>query len=422
MLVGDGKTDRSHALHAHARSHLQVVEFHVVRLRAVGTSQHEDVIIGHLLLLVCQFEELLIEFVEFVAIHLHTVHVQTMLQSGTTRTSRQHDSVVINAHFLGVHDFVGRCILQHTVLMDTAGVCKCVLAHNRLVRLHRHIHQRRHHAARRINLRRVDVRLDAKVGVRLENHRYLFQRRVTGTFADTVDGHLHLTGTSQHTSHRVCRRHAEVVVAVGREDGLASGKGIHVLVEVLDFLMILVRHAESRRVGDVANRRTCLGHGINHTSQILVVRATCILGIELHVLHILLGILHRSHSTFDDFLGSGVELVLDVRRTRTDTRVDTLPLRILQRVGCHVNVLLHRTSQCTDSRPCDRLRDFNHTVEIARAGDGESSLDDIHAQCLQLPCHLNLLNRVELTSWHLLAVAERRVENKQSVCHIFVNL
>ena len=98
-----------------------------------------------------------------------------MLQCGTTATSRQHDGVIVNTHFLRVHDFVSRSILQHTILMNTAGVCKSVLAHNRLVRLYRHIHQARNHAARRINLRRVDVRLDAQVRVSLENHRHFFQ-------------------------------------------------------------------------------------------------------------------------------------------------------------------------------------------------------------------------------------------------------
>ena len=90
-----------------------------------------------------------------------------------------------------------------------------ILTHNGFVRLHRHVHQRGHHAARWINLRRVDVRLDAEVWVGLENHRHLFERRVTSTFTNTVDGHLHLTCTRQHTSDSISSRHTEVVVTVG---------------------------------------------------------------------------------------------------------------------------------------------------------------------------------------------------------------
>ena len=101
-------------------------------------------------------------------------------------------------------------------------------------------------------------------------------------------------------------------MTVGREDGFASGKGIHMLIEVLDFLMIFVWHTETRCIRDVTNRRTSLGHRINHTCQILIVCATSILCIELHVLHVLLGILYCSHSTFDDFFWSRIELVLDV--------------------------------------------------------------------------------------------------------------
>ena len=215
VFVGNGKTDGSHTLHTHARGHLQVVKFHVVRFRAVGTSQHKDVVVRHLLLLVRQFEEILINLVEFLAIHFHTIYVQTMLQCGTTATSRQHDGVIVNTHFLRVHDFVSRSILQHTILMNTAGVGKRIPAHNRLVWLHGHVHEARHHTACRVYLCRVDIRLNAQVWVSLEYHGNLFQRGVTSTFTNTVDGHLHLTRTTQHTCHRIGCSHTEVVVTVG---------------------------------------------------------------------------------------------------------------------------------------------------------------------------------------------------------------
>ena len=87
-------------------------------------------------------------------------------------------------------------------------------------------------------------------------------------------------------------------------------------------------------------------------------------------------------------------------------------LRIFQRLNGYVDILLHSPRQGADGGPCDSLRNLYDAVEIARRADGEASLDDIHAQCLQRLSHLNLFNRVQLTAGHLLAVSQGCVENK----------
>ena len=93
-----------------------------------------------------------------------------MLQCGTSATGSQYDTVVVDAHILGIHNLVGLHVLQHTVLVNAAGVCKGITTHNSLVRLNGHVHQTRHHTTRRINLRRVDIRIDAQSLVALQNH------------------------------------------------------------------------------------------------------------------------------------------------------------------------------------------------------------------------------------------------------------
>ena len=243
---------------------------------------------------------------------------------------------------------------------------------------------------------------------------------VAGALADAVDGHLHLTCAVEHAGHGVGRGHAQVVVAVGGEDALTGGKGIHVLVEILYLLVVLVGHAEARGVGDVAHGGASLRHGLDDTGQVFVVRTSGILGIELHVLHVALGILHGSHGTLDDFLRRGVELVADVALAGADARVDALVLGILQRLGGHVDVFLHGARQGTDGGPSHGLADFYHRIEVSRTGDGEAGLNDIHAKRLQLAGYLNLLHCVQLTTGHLLAIAKRSVENVQSVAHIFL--
>ena len=182
--------------------------------------------------------------------------------------------------------------------------------------------------------------------------------------------------------------------------------------QILDLGTILIRQAIASGIRNVDHRGTCLDDSLNHASQILIVCTTCILGVELHILYVLLGILDGSHGTLDDFLAGRVELIFDVAIAGTDASMDSLVLGILQCLGSAINILLHCTSQRTDGWPCNRLGNLHHRIEVARAWNREARLNDINAQLLQRLSHLNLLNRVQLTSWNLLAIAKGCVENK----------
>ena len=98
---------------------------------------------------------------------------------------------------------------------------KGIASYHGLVRLNGHIHQRTHHAAGGIDLRGVDIGIDAKSFMALHDHGNFFERSIAGTLTDTVDGHLYLTGAIEHTAYRVGRSHAEVIVAMRGKDGLA---------------------------------------------------------------------------------------------------------------------------------------------------------------------------------------------------------
>ena len=176
LLAGDIQTDGSHAAHALAGGHLQVVKLHAVGGAAFGAGQHHDVVVGDFLLLVGQVEEILVNLVQLLVVDVHAVHAQTVLQGGTSAAGCQHDAVVVDAHVLGVDNLVGLRILQHAVLMDAAAVGKGIASHDGLVGLHGHVHQARYHAARGEYLGGVDVRGDAQVGVSLEYHGHLLQR------------------------------------------------------------------------------------------------------------------------------------------------------------------------------------------------------------------------------------------------------
>ena len=192
------------------------------------------------------------------------------------------------------------------------------------------------------------------------------------------------------------------------------------LHQVFDFLTVFHRDAEACGVWDVHNGGSGLDHGIHHAGQILVVGAACIFGVEFYILHITLGIFHGGHSPFYDFFGCAVKLVPDVAFARAYTRVDALVLGILQGIGSHINILLHRTCQRTDGGPCDGLADFHYRIEVAGAADGKTGLNHVYPQCFQLAGHLNLLHRVQLAAGHLLAVAQCGVKDVQFIAHILV--
>ena len=233
--------------------------------------------------------------------------------------------------------------------MDTAGVRKGVSAHDGLVGLDGHVHQTANQSRRRINLRGVDVRLDVYRFVTFQNHGNLFQACVTCALTNTVDSHLHLTGTRQHTVQRIGSSHSQVVVAMGRDDGIVYP--VHMLLQIFYLLEVLLRQTISRGVWNVHHRSARLDDSLYHARQVLIVRTARILAVELHIVHKALGILRSRNRALQNLLAGGVELILDVLVARTNTRVYALVLSILQSLESHVDVMLNGTCQRTDGRP-----------------------------------------------------------------------
>ena len=118
-FAGDVQSQTCHRTHTHTACHLQELQLDVVVVGTVGTGEHQNVVVGNVLLLVGKFQEVLIDLVQLVLLHLHAQHVQTVLQGGTTASGSQYDGIVVDTHILRVDDFVSLHILQHTVLMNT---------------------------------------------------------------------------------------------------------------------------------------------------------------------------------------------------------------------------------------------------------------------------------------------------------------
>ena len=104
---------------------------------------------------------------------------------------------------------------------------------------------------------------------------------------------------------------------------------VHMFFQITNLVVILLWQTIARRIWNIYDRSTSLDDCFDYLCQIFVIRPTCILAIELHVVHETLGILRGSNSQLQNMFARRVELVLDVLVTRADTRVDALVLSIL---------------------------------------------------------------------------------------------
>ena len=350
LLTGDVQSQAGNRTNPYSTGHLKIFQFDAVVLRTVCPCQYQNVVIIDIFLLIGKFQELFIHFVQLLLIQLYSQYRQTILQGCTSATGCQYDGIIINTHIMRVNDFVSLYILQHTILVDTRRMGKSIATYNSLVGLHRHVHQAGHHTAGWINLLCIDVGLDFYVLVTFDNHRHFLKRSIAGTFTNTIDGYLHLAGTIQYASHCIGSSHAQVIVAMSRNNGIMNT--VDMFHQISYLRAILIRQAIPRCIGNIHHSRTCLDNSFYHPCQIFIIRSACIFGIELYIIHILTCILYGSHCTLYYFLAIGIKFIFNVRVRCTDTSMDTFMLGKLQSLCRHINIFLYGTCQGTDGGPC----------------------------------------------------------------------
>ena len=240
-FAGDRERYAGYGAHPDAGRDLQVGQLDAMEGLAVFADKHEQVVVADFFFAVGQAEEVLIDFVELLAAaQVYAEHFEAMLERRVATAGGEYDAIVVDAHILGVDDFVRLHVLQHAVLMDAGGVREGVTAYDGFVGLHRHVHQAGDEAAGGVYALGVDVCVDAEARVvTLEDHGHFFERGVAGALADAIDGHFRLACAGQNAGHGVGRRHAEVVVTVYGEDCLVHA--IDMLHEVADLLAKLAR-------------------------------------------------------------------------------------------------------------------------------------------------------------------------------------
>jgi len=127
------------------------------------------------------------------------------------------------------------------------------------------------------------------------------------------------------------------------------------LHQIFDFRAELLGQAISGSVGNIDDRGAGLDHSFDHTGKILVVGAACILGVELHILNILLCVSHGTHCALDNLFTRGIELVSDVLVGSADTGVDAGVFGIFKSLGGYLYIIFNGTCQRADSGPSHSL-------------------------------------------------------------------
>ena len=154
-----------------------------------------------------------------------------------------------------------------------------------------------------------------------------------------------------------------------------------VLHQVLDALAEFVGQAVAGGIGDVDDRGTGLNDGLDDLSKEGIIGAAGVLCVELNVLDVGLRMLDGGNCALDALILGDAQLVMHMRGTHADARVDTGALGILQGLGRAVDVLLHGAGQTNDGGVVAReLGDAAHGLEVAGAGDGKAGLDDVDVE------------------------------------------
>ncbi len=251
---------------------------------------------------------------------------------------------------VGVHDLVGRALLEHAVLVDAGLVREGVAPHDRLVRLHRVAGQARHEPARARDLARVD----AGPQVRRVDSRVCSSITISSSEALPARSPIPLTAHSTWRQPAVQRRRTS-----WRRRGPRSlwqctetthvAQARHEPVELLEHRRVLVRHRVADGVGHVDRGRALVERDLDHLGHELHVRARAVLGRELHVVGVLARVRHGGARLALHVLARRLELALDVDVAGRDEGVDARALGVLDRVPGGVDVLGARCARARRS-------------------------------------------------------------------------
>ena len=410
QLVGDGGRGRGDE--RVAAGDLQRLERVDRRDVALALLDHGlEVLVVDLLLLVRDLEEALVDLIELGVGEGVAQLGEAMAQGGVAGARGEDDLRAGGAHVRGVDDLVGVAGLEDAVLVDAGGVREGVGADDGLVGLDAHARDAGDEVARAGELLGHDVGVGVELlAVHLDGHHDLLERGVAGALAQAVDGALDLAGAVLDALEGKGRGHAEVVVRVHGDDDVLDADDV--VSEALDAAAEVLGQLIAGGVGDVHDGRAGLDDGLDHALEERLVGTAGVLGVELDVLDVALGVLNTVDGALDALVLGDAQLVAQVARRDADAGVDARALGRCQCFGRAVDVLLDGAREAADDAVVPgKAADLLHGAEVARGGDGKSRLDDVDAHADELLGDDELLLGVHGRAGALLTVAQRGVKD-----------
>ena len=151
----------------------------------------------------------------------------------------------------------------------------------------------------------------------------------------------------------------------------------------------------------------------------IVISASPAFNIEKFCLQ--LGITHCMHRTLDGLVLGDTQLVVQVRGAHAQAGVDAGTAGALEGLGSRVDILLNGAGETAyHGVVAGKLADLLNGDEVARAGNGETGLDDVDLQAQQLLCDEQLLLGVHGSAGRLLTVAQGGIKNCNLSSHGFL--
>src|SRR6202008_1774501 len=125
------------------------------------------------------------------------------------------------SHFFRQNNLVWERIFQDAVLVNARFVGERICANHGFVRRHGYSSDRGEQSAGSIDFFEANIRWRAEPALPdVKRDRDFFERRVSGTFADSVDRAFHLARARGDRGQRIGNGEAEVIVAVRAEDNI----------------------------------------------------------------------------------------------------------------------------------------------------------------------------------------------------------
>ena len=198
-----------------------------------------------------------------------------------------------------------------------------------------------------------------------DRHDDLFERGVAGALADAVHAELDLAGSRPHGGDRVGRRHAEIVLAVEREDrALELG---HLGAQVREEIAHLVRQRVADGVGDVDGPGSGREHGPDELRQKRPIGARRVHRRELDVADGAMGARDHAGRELEHVVVVAAELVGELHLAGVDEDVNPGAGGAGHRLGGRVDVARDAAGQPADARRAHLTRHGVNGPELAWA-------------------------------------------------------